>query len=493
MTSTNQDQDRVPLLSINSLSQIYDSINLPDQIIRYQAFIQKFQSLYNKQPSFIVRSPGRVNIIGEHIDYAGFGVLPMAISRDLLIAVYVVEDESSVKLANVDNEKYKTRTWEFEGDNNKIVEIKLEDGVVEWSNYFKCGYKGIIKYLGLEKPKGMYCLVDGSIPPGSGLSSSSAFVCSAVLATSYANGTELSRKQITEISIDSERLAGVNSGGMDQTASIFSLFGHALYIQFLPALTATPIKLPSTSPPMAFIVANSLVTADKIATAPTGYNLRVFETRVAAYHLGLSSFGKECDILKEVSDLYTGHYEVSAINLRKLSEYVDQIYGKKDGYTIEDLTELLNLSIDEIYDKFQGQHQVKAEKFQLYKRSKHVFEEALRVLKFYEICNSGGNSEKLFEILGGLMNESHQSCKDLFDCSSAELDELVGICLAGGAYGSRLTGAGWGGCTVSLIKEDQTKSFIQYVTENYYKKNFPNITEKEIEDAIFATRPGSGA
>ena len=64
---------------------------------------------------------------------------------------------------------------------------------------------------------------------------------------------------------------------MDQTASIFSLFDHALYIQFLPTLTATPVKLPSINPPMTFIVANSLVTADKIATAPTNYNLRVFE------------------------------------------------------------------------------------------------------------------------------------------------------------------------------------------------------------------------
>ena len=80
-------------------------------------------------------------------------------------------------------------------------------------NFFFLKKKGIIKYHGIEKPKGMYCLVDGSIPPGSGLSSSSAFVCSAVLATSYANGAKLTKKQITEISIDSERLAGVNSGG----------------------------------------------------------------------------------------------------------------------------------------------------------------------------------------------------------------------------------------------------------------------------------------
>ncbi|CAB4377379.1 unnamed protein product [Rhizophagus irregularis] len=91
------------------------------------------------------------------------------------------------------------------------------------------------------------------------------------------------------------------------------------------------------------------------------------------------------------------------------------------------------------------------------------------------------------------MNESHKSCKELFNCSCDELDELVKICLDGGAFGSRLTGAGWGGCTVSLIYESDIDKFIRYVTEKYYNIKFPNLSKDELENVIFATSPGCGA
>jgi len=81
-----------------------------------------------------------VNLIGEHIDYVGFGVLPMAISGDILIAVSVDDDSSTVRIKNVDDSKYKSREWQYEGD-EQIVTIENDEGSVEWSNYFKCGYK----------------------------------------------------------------------------------------------------------------------------------------------------------------------------------------------------------------------------------------------------------------------------------------------------------------------------------------------------------------
>ena len=67
------------------------------------------------------------------------------------------------------------------------------------------------------------------------------------------------------------------------------------------------------------------------------------------------------------------------------------------------------------------------------------------------------------------MNESHASCRDLYDCSSEQLDELTTLCRASGALGSRLTGAGWGGCTVSLVKKDILPEFLSKV-ESYYTK-----------------------
>ena len=71
----------------------------------------------------------------------------------------------------------------------------------------------------------------------------------------------------------------------------------------------------------------------------------------------------------------------------------------------------------------------------------HVFKESQRVYQFKEACQAGG--EGMFEKLGLFMNESQTSCRDLFECSCLELDELTDIARSAGAFGSRLTGAGW--------------------------------------------------
>ncbi|CAI2180591.1 17552_t:CDS:1 [Funneliformis geosporum] len=491
------DKEFVPRLKFSSISDIYPELSLSSQITRYKKLIDSFEKLYNRKPKFVARSPGRVNLIGEHIDYAGFGVLPMAISRDVLIAVDIIhegeENDTKVRIANVLNEKYPPRNWEYEGK-EKIVEIEVKEGISEWGNYSKSAYKGIVQHLSLDKPKGMYLLVDGNVPPGSGLSSSAAFICSVCIATCFSNDVILTKKEIVEISIEAERFIGMNAGGMDQTASMFSLKEHVLYIQFLPSLCAIPTKLPSINPPIAFVIANSLINSDKIVTAPINYNLRVVETKLAAHHLGQCLFNKPCENLKQVSDLYSNSTEVIVENLIKLSDYVEKIYeNNHDGFTLDELSSLLNLNQDEIKEKFLNRFPVRAKKFQLYKRSKHVFEEASRVLKFYELCSKGEARESIFEGLGNLMNESHKSCKELFECSCDELDDLVKICLDGGAVGSRLTGAGWGGCTVSLIRENEIDKFINFVSEKYYNVRFSQLSHDDLENVIFATRPGGGA
>lgn len=91
------------------------------------------------------------------------------------------------------------------------------------------------------------------------------------------------------------------------------------------------------------------------------------------------------------------------------------------------------------------------------------------------------------------MSESQRSCRQDYECSCPEIDEVVSIALANGALGSRLTGAGWGGATVSLVPEDKVEGFIKAVREGYYKKNFPDLSEEELDDVCFATKPEMGA
>lgn len=121
--------------------------------------------------------------------------------------------------------------------------------------------------------------------------------------------------------------------------------------------------------------------------------------------------------------------------------------------------------------------------------------------------------------LGALMDESQTSCRDLFNCSCPEIDEICTIARKSGSLGSRLSGAGWGGCTVSLqfardvgnfrwkmlrvllvmilqvhlVLEDRQSELIQALRKEYYAKHFPDLSEQELQEAIFATKPEEGA
>lgn len=113
---------------------------------RYKKLIAEFEKVHGRKAEFVVRSPGRVNLIGEHIDYCGFGVLPMAIERDVIIVGATTDDDTKVRIANV-NPKYHAREFDYEGK-EKVVTIDSSE--LEWSNYFKCGYK-VTKVNGFEK------------------------------------------------------------------------------------------------------------------------------------------------------------------------------------------------------------------------------------------------------------------------------------------------------------------------------------------------------
>lgn len=99
--------------------------------------------------------------------------------------------------------------------------------------------------------------------------------------------------------------------------------------------------------------------------------------------------------------------------------------------------------------------------------------------------------ESILHELGALMNASMDSCAALFDCSCPELNDLTAICRKAGAYGSRLTGAGWGGCTISLVAEDEVEAFIGRVKAAY--PPYRSLEGEKLHEAIFATHPSNGA
>lgn len=534
-----------PIPVFTQLNDLYGNLGTTiDHAAKWSNLAEEFQKRFGKKPAYIARAPGRVNLIGEHIDYCLFGVLPAAIERDILIACapkthadpgYVVADnlqdkytkqafkpspkrnDSVSSISSIGDEDVHAEEWHLEINTTEL----------RWESYVKAGYYGVLNNYFTPSKRGdsgpaypipVDLLVTGTVPAGSGLSSSAAMVVASTLAFLAVNGkldaniakdgsNKISKGDLVKLAVANEKRVGVNSGGMDQAASVICTPSSALYISFFPSLFASPVPLPSGA---VFVCANSMVVSDKALGAKKGYNLRVVETlvgaRILARQLGLPLSEGEKITLREVAGRLVGEVADQEMSIEKLSEVLERMdmevdglkpVGRDDGeelgVTMEEMIRMSELSEEEFHEIYLSWVTVEATHFQLYKRAKHVFSEALRVLKFRQVCLDAASSppETVMQTLGDLMNESQTSCRDLYECSCPELDELTRLAREAGAVASRLTGAGWGGCTVSLVPEGQVAAFIQKVKDTY--PPYRVLEGEKLNEVIFATKPSSGA
>ncbi|CAK7567017.1 MAG: galactokinase [Sporothrix epigloea] len=509
------------------LDEIYTADTIPAQEKRWQHLITTFERHYGKRPAFVARSPGRVNLIGEHIDYSLYSVLPMAITEDCIIAVDFSEENSqkndvwTVEITNV-MPKFAARSFSFA----RTDSVEIDASIHEWTNYFKSGLQGALALLkkkgaiGAECPRSLQVVVDGTVPVGGGLSSSAAFTSCSALAVLAANDVshrdKIDKTELTEVAIVSERSVGVNSGGMDQSASVFSERGSALFVSFSPTLTAQPVFFPTAASPeteLCIVIAQSFVSADKFVTGPIHYNLRVVECTLAAAYLNavlnppntelpidkaplgisLRGFHETYFSLQEQASLPNTELARTQVDqLRALLALVDKHLSSEQGYTREEVAKVLDMTVDNLNNKYMSQFPVHTERFKLRQRAQHVYGEACRVLEFMDILAKGSNHVDVGRSLGALLNATQDSCRDLYECSCLELDELCAIARQAGSYGSRLTGAGWGGCSVHLVpanKVDAVKA--AWETEYYSKRS--ELTAAQREAAVVVSRPGSGS
>lgn len=524
-----------PVPFARSLDQIYTADALPAQAKRWNNLLTQFQSTYNQPAEFVARSPGRVNIIGEHIDYSLYSVLPMAITADALLAVSTAVDPSGVKpgtyrieIANVQSARFPAHAFDIPFD-----AVDIDATVHEWTNYFKSGLRGALELLRRKRgdglrPVSMRILMDGTVPAGGGLSSSAAFTSTSALAVLVANGDRaVDKTELTELAIVSERAVGVNSGGMDQSASVLSERGSALFVSFSPTLTARPVSFPRTQPELCFLIAQSFVAADKHVTGPVHYNLRVVECTLAAAYLharlnpGAPPLPADASplglSLRGFHDAYlAAHPDAAAAartpeaQLRALLALADAHLPDADGYTRDEIAVVLGYpSVAALDARFTSRFPVRAERFRLRQRALHVFSEALRVLEFMSLLEedptktnttttttngAAGDADTTAynERLGALLNATQDSCRDAYECSCPEIDDLCRIARAAGSYGSRLTGAGWGGCSVHLVPADRVAAVRAAWDAEYYARR-SDLTDEQREGAVVESRPGGGS
>lgn len=473
-----------------SVAEVYGAAGAAGAEARLAALSARFEEAFGASaaPAAVVRAPGRVNLIGEHVDYEGYSVLPMAIALDTLVGVRAAKDHTRIKLRNVDAERYA----DIEFDADPAQEVPTGKGGHSWGGYFLCGYKGLADFLAKAKlpalpAVGLEVVVDGRVPAGSGLSSSAALVCASALALCALHGIEVPKPDLAELARLGEQYIGTLSGGMDQAISIMGEAGVAKVVHFNPVRTED-VRLPAGA---AFIIGNSMATSLKAVSAHERYNLRVVECRLAAVALALA-LGEPA--AKAAKKRTLGEVEAALGGLDAAAGKAEELLHE-GVYTPAELVKLLGgLSLADLFERDPTSVAVLEHRgdkgFKLRDRATHVFSEAARVFAFQAAC-AGAGGDTTLGALGALMDASHASCRDQYECSCPELEELVGAFKSAGALGARLTGAGWGGCAVALVREADAASVLAAVRQAFYDARA--VPAAQLKDALFASPPSAGA
>ncbi len=456
------------------LDSVYN-IEVGERLVKLlETFADRFPG---RDRIIVLRAPGRVNLIGEHTDYNGLPVMPMAIDYDMLVAVSPRED-LQVKVVNPD---FPDRSFEID---SKIPRYETGD----WGNYIKAGVQGIVDEFGSpEGLRGFDACFYGTVPVGAGLSSSSTLVVAAAMALLEVSGRKMKPIALAERMARAEWYVGTQGGGMDHAVSILGEKGKALKIDFFP-LRVTPVTLP---PGYTVVVANSQVVAAKTQNTRMQYNLRPAVCRMAAAMLAEKLGLKEKNI-ERLGDIYY------LLGRQKIQEALKENINWH-GYNERELAEYLGLSLDKVNEFFcttkSGEHiPTPPQGFKVLARARHVVTEAGRVEDSVKALESG--EARWF---GKLMRQSHRSCRDDYEISHPALDDLFAIAREAGSTGSRLTGAGFGGCTVHLVADEKLEKFLAEVERRYYQdaiKSYPEAEQRYREresSPLLTLRPAGGA
>ncbi|MCL2604484.1 MAG: galactokinase [Defluviitaleaceae bacterium] len=364
-------------------------------------FIQTFGGTGDEIRSFF--TPGRINIIGEHIDYNGGYVLPCSLKMGT---------HALIRKRGDDTARFASTNFDLQ------AEIPLDDVAFDpahdWANY----PKGIVRLMQDDGHTigGFDILFSGDIPNAAGLSSSASIEL--VTATALNDVFSLGYEPIELVKLSQRaenQFCGVNCGIMDQFAVGMGKDGHAIYLH---CDTLDYKHVPLNLGGYTIVVMN---TNKRRQLNESKYNERRSECEQAlAFLLRAKSASTSCQFDTKLTDL-----------------------------TPEAFAELSHLIPDET----------------LRRRARHVIQENERVKQAVAALESGD-----METLGELLNQSHASLRDDYEVTGLELDTLVSeaqknpVCI-----GARMTGAGFGGCAIALMKKDAVDGFAEGVIAGYEK------------------------
>lgn len=368
---------------------------------RVQRIVDAFTAQFGYAPEGISEAPGRVNLIGEHVDYNDGLVLPLAVDRSVLCA-WRRRDDDGVWAHSADYDEHSR--WNIGNVTHAVAGA--------WANYPRAVTWALLD-AGHAR-HGLDIALAGDVPEGAGLSSSAAIEVAVAGAFRAAFGIPMDDVALALLCQRAENeFVGVQSGIMDQFASALSRRDNALLLDCRSlAYRHVPLRLREAG--LAVVIANSAVRRELVTSA---YNDR----------------RRECD-------------EAVALLRERLAR--------------PDLTSLRDVTADEIERVAGTEPPVPV------RRARHVVSEIARVAAAADALERDD-----FATLGALMVESHLSLRNDYEVSSEQLDLLVGLATAQPyVLGARLTGAGFGGCTVNIVRAEAIDAFARDVIEPYRER-----------------------
>jgi len=336
--------------------------------------IDLFQKTFGTTPRSAASAPGRVNLIGEHTDYNGGPVLPIAIAQRTSAAVGPAASDDPGVLQAISTRDH------------AVVKLKWQEELPKsWAAYIAGVLRELWALDAISPDTSARVAVASDVPIGAGLSSSAA-LCVAV---AKAFAPALTPRQIAGVAYRAEHdQVGVPCGMMDQTISALGKKNHALLLE------------------CASLEVEQIPFRARLLLVDTGKR----------HDLATSSLKErraECD--EAVKRL-----KIELPELAWLASWPAEWLPRLKRALPEPLRS----------------------------RAVHVVSETARTRYAAELLQ-----QKKLKQFGKLLYESHESCRRLYECSSPELDTVVGAAKRAGAWGARLTGAGWGGAAIVLVKE----------------------------------------
>ena len=370
-----------------------------------------FRETFDYEPRGVWSAPGRVNIIGEHVDYNGGPCLPIVLPHRAFVALSPRSDRMVRLVSTQTRAAVDVLDLDTLGPKGTPGEVTNH-----WTAYL-AGVAWALDRAGYGPLRGFDAALWSCVPLGAGLSSSAALecatavaldeVCSLGLAGTVEAPNDEGRKVLVEAAQAAEnQIAGANTGGLDQTASLRCREGHALALDCRDMSTRqVPFDL-----------------------GAVGLELLVIDTR-AKHSLADGQYGSR----------------------RADCEESARILGVDQLVDVEDVDEASAALGDE----------------RLAARTRHVVSEIARTRAFIELLDEGPLEGVRVAVAGALMNDSHDSLRDDYEVSCEELDVAVEAARAAGAYGARMTGGGFGGSAIALVSADAVLGVAQAVADAY--------------------------